>query len=103
MKTLISLFLLTIFVMTLKGASLNNTIVLAGSGGNIIDAGGNVWTIAPGVVNGTSYSAVAYENGKIAGINYNVAELAYVNGAVWHVNLVGDWYKWTGSTWVAGT
>ncbi len=75
-------------------ASLNNTVVAAGSWGAIIDARGNRWTI--------SSQRAVLENGLFAGFTANVTEIAYVNGVVWHENSAGSWYQWTGTGWLAG-
>ena len=53
----------------------SGTVVLAGSGGSIRDAAGNVWTI-------TSGGQVAV-NGVADASTGNVVEIAYVNGLVW--------------------
>ena len=45
----------------------NGTVVLAGSGGSIIDSSGNTWTLADGVV---------MENGSAAGFSANAIEIA---------------------------
>ena len=90
---LCALFLVS--VAACAGApSPNDTVVLAGSGGSITDAAGNVWTI-------TSNNAVD-ENGAPANFTANVAEIAYVNTVVWHENTSSQWYQWNGSGWTAG-
>lgn len=71
----------------------NDTVVIAGSGASIIDTSQNVWTIAAGVVD---------INGAAAGYSANVAELAYVSGAVWQENTAGLWWQWNGTSWGTG-
>jgi hypothetical protein len=68
----------------------NDTVVLAGSGGSIIDSAGNAWTIVSNSVQ---------ENGAAAGISSNVIEIAYVNSTVWQENNSGLWWSWNGSSW----
>jgi hypothetical protein len=63
--------------------------VLAGSSAGITDASGNLWTITSGEV------AV---NGVPDTTTSNVAEIAYVNGEVWHKNTSGAWYGKTSPT-----
>ena len=75
-------------------SSANNVIVKAGGNAAITDTAGHRWTI--------STSGTVLEDAKTAGFTANVAELAYVNDAVWSENTAGDWYSWNGSTWLAG-
>ncbi len=72
----------------------NNTVVIAGSAGTITDSAGNLWSIS-------GLNAVL-EGGKPASFSANVAELAYVNGTVWHKNASNDWYLWMGIGWASG-
>jgi beta-glucanase (GH16 family) len=72
----------------------NDTVVLAGSPGGITDSAGNRWTI--------STADTVLDNGSAAGFTANVAEIAYVNGTLWHENTADHWYSWTGSGWNAG-
>jgi hypothetical protein len=72
--------------------SLNNTVVLAGSGGQITDAAGNVWSISP--------SNTVLENGVVAGFSANVTKLAYVGGVIYQQNKTDAWYNWNGTTWL---
>jgi hypothetical protein len=62
------------------------------SAAQIIDSGGNVWTVVGGVV---------YENGAVAGYSANVTELAYDGSVVYQENAAGVWCSWNGSSWVA--
>jgi hypothetical protein len=75
-------------------ASPNDTVVLANSGGAITDASGNRWTISP--------QLTVRVNGLLASFTANVAEIAYVNGTVWHENTSSQWYSWNGVNWIAG-
>jgi hypothetical protein len=84
----------------------DKTVLLAGQGGQIVDSALNIWTIQNAVVTVATRplsSPCAFENGSIAGYNYNVAEMAYVGGIIWVENRSGLWYSWKGSSWVAGT
>jgi hypothetical protein len=79
-------------------------VLLPGQGGRIVDSALNIWTIQNAVVTTHPLSPCAFENGSIAGYNYNVAEMAYVGGRIiWVENTSGKWYSWSGSSWVAGT
>jgi hypothetical protein len=78
-------------------------VLLPGQGGRIVDSALNSWTIQNAVVTTHPLSPCAFENGSIAGYNYNVAEMAYVGGIIWVENTSGKWYSWKGSSWVAGT
>ena len=77
-------------------ASANDTMVLAGSSAAITDAGGNKWTI-------TSGGQVAF-NGAADTSTANVAELAYVNNAIWQENASNLWWDKTSpsGSWTAG-
>ena len=81
----------------------SGTVLLPGQGGRIVDSALNIWTIQNAVVTTHPLSPCAFENGSIAGYNYNVAEMAYVGGKIWVENKSGLWYSWNGSSWVAGT
>jgi len=59
----------------------------------ITDTSGNIWAVSSGVI---------YENGVLAGNSYNVKELLYEHSTIYHENTSGNWYTWSGSTWVAG-
>lgn len=58
---------------------------------SITDNSGAVWTLANGSV---------YRNGAKAGNTYNVALVLYYSGGVYHQGSGGQFYSWTGSTWV---
>jgi hypothetical protein len=58
----------------------------------IIDSGGNVWTLAGGVI---------YENGALAGYSNAVTKLRYNNNTVYQQNAAGGWWSWNGRTWVS--
>lgn len=73
--------------------SANDTVVMAGSASTLTDASGNAWTLVNGVVQ---------ENGSAAGYSANVAEIAYVNGAIWQQNTAGLWWQWSGTDWGSG-
>ncbi|HVY17267.1 MAG TPA: hypothetical protein VHB27_18735, partial [Rhodopila sp.] len=74
----------------LPAASANDTIVKNGSAAAITDANGDQWTVKGGVV---------YQDGQTAGYSANVAEIAYVNGNVWHENTSNLWWEWNGTSW----
>lgn len=78
----------------MAATSMGGTIVLAGSGGVIVDASGNKWTISP--------QFTVLKNARLAGFTANVAEIAYVSSLVWHENTSGQWYSWNGSAWISG-
>jgi hypothetical protein len=64
-------------------ASPEGTVVMAGAGGTIVDAGGNAWTLpAQLAVNNTTDQTTR-----------NVAKLAFVGGKVWQQNAAGNWYS----------
>jgi PQQ enzyme repeat len=76
--------------------------------GQIVDSALNIWTIQDAFETSHSQpngfiSPCAFENGSIAGYNYNVLELAFKGGIIWVENTSGKWYWWNGSSWVAGT
>jgi hypothetical protein len=60
----------------------------------IVDAGGNVWTVVSGV---------AYENGALAGYSNDVTLLLYENSIIYQENSAGGWWSWNGTTWVASS
>jgi endoglucanase len=60
----------------------------------LVDTGGNVWTLASGVV---------IENGKTVGYSANVILLLYFNGIIYQENSAKNWWSWTGSTWAAAS
>ena len=74
--------------------SANDTTLMAGATGSIIDASHNAWTIVSGAVD---------ENGAAAGYSASVAEIAYVGGTVWQENTSHMWWSWTGTAWSAGS
>jgi aryl-phospho-beta-D-glucosidase BglC (GH1 family) len=59
----------------------------------ITDINSNVWTVAAGVI---------AENGKPAGYSAGVALLLYFNNVIYQQNTAGNWWSWSGNTWVAG-
>lgn len=77
-------------------ASPNDTVVKAGSGGVIVDAAGNRWTIAP------ANNGSVQVDGLPANYTANVVEIAYVGEIVWHENTSDEWYSWNGAGWIAG-
>ena len=58
---------------------------------NIVDAGGNVWTVSNGVV---------YQNNVTAGYTAQVTLLLYYNQVIYQQNSAGNWWLWSAS-WVA--
>ncbi len=80
---------------SIPASSSSDTVVLAGSTQAITDNAGNSWTLSSG--------NTVVENGSAAGYTANVAEIAYVDGQVWHENTSGNWYSWTGSGWTGGS
>jgi len=56
----------------------------------IIDSGGNRWTVSKGVV---------YQNGALAGSSWNVVLLLYDNNIVYQENSSGHWWSWNGVKW----
>ncbi len=68
----------------LPTASPNDTMVLAGATGAIVDAGGNAWTI--------TNSGLVAVNGVADTTTANVTELAYVNHQVWQENASNLWW-----------
>jgi endoglucanase len=102
MKYFAFLLLLTVFgspmIQTASAAtslteSANNTTLIAGQGGSIVDGYNNSWTIVNGVVK---------KNGINAGYSANVIQLAYVNDVVWQENASLRWWSWSGSKWSGG-
>lgn len=84
-RTLIaSIAALGITYGTSLAASPNDTIVVAGSTGSIVDTYSNAWTITP-----TAKVAV---NGVVLSTTAGVAKLVYVNNGVWELNTSGNWY-----------
>src|SRR5277367_2428658 len=75
-------------------ASPNDTVVMAGSGGVIDDPSGHKWTISP--------EFTVLEDGLEAAYTANVAEIAEVNGVIWHENTSSQWYSWNGVNWIPG-
>jgi hypothetical protein len=73
-----------------RTTSLSGTIIPAAT--QIIDSGGNVWTVSGGVV---------YEHGALAGYSKAVAKLLYDDNTVYQENTAGAWWSWNGSTWVS--
>src|ERR1700738_936780 len=59
---------------------------------SITDSTGAVWTLSGGVV---------YQNGAIAGNNYNVTLALWYKGSIYHENSSGQFYQWNGSAWVS--
>ncbi len=68
----------------------DDTVVAAGSGGNIIDANANQWTITAG-------GEVEFD-GVADTLTANVIAIAYANGLVWQENASGFWWAKTGGT-----
>ncbi|WP_428486787.1 cellulase family glycosylhydrolase [Rhodopila sp.] len=66
-------------------ASPNDTTLMAGSSGSVVDAQGNAWTI-------TSSGQVAL-NGAADPTTANVTELAYANGLIWQQNTAHLWWS----------
>jgi hypothetical protein len=77
-----------------------NPAKVSASGANIpaaaeiTDSSGNVWAVSGGGV---------YKNGLLAGNSSNVKELLYENNTIYQENTSGNWYTWTGATWVASS
>jgi hypothetical protein len=57
---------------------------------SITDSSGAVWTLSGGVL---------YQNGAVAGVNYNVVLALWINGSIYHENASGQFYQWNGSAW----
>src|SRR5216683_8109955 len=70
-------------------ASPNGTTVPPAA--SIVDSAGNVWTLSNGYI---------YKNGAKDPYSYNVTMLLWYNGSVYQENTSGNFYQWTGSTWV---
>jgi hypothetical protein len=60
----------------------------------IIDSGGNVWTISGGAI---------YENGALAGYSNSVTLLLYDNNIIYQENSAGRWWSWNSGTWVSSS
>jgi glucose/arabinose dehydrogenase len=60
---------------------------------SITDAQGNVWTMSP--------EATALINGKVSVYSQNVVQVVLVNNVIYQQNVVGYWWSWTGTTWLA--
>jgi hypothetical protein len=73
-------------------ASPNGTTIPSAT--QIIDSGGNAWTVAGGVIS---------VNGASAGYSNGVALLLYDNNAIYQENSAGGWWSWNGGTWVPGS
>src|ERR1700757_4866869 len=58
---------------------------------SITDTQGSVWTLSGGSV---------YKDGVKAGNNYNVTLVLWYGGAIYHQGTGGQFYRWTGSTWI---
>ena len=70
------------------GSSVNGTTIP--SAAQIIDSGGNVWTVSGGVFeNGTSVTAAP------------VTLLMYDNDSVYEEDTAGNWWLWNGTAWVS--
>jgi hypothetical protein len=69
---------------------LNGTTIPSAT--QIIDSGGNVWTVSGGVI---------YENGALAGYSGGVTLLLYDNNLIYQENSAGGWWSWNGSTWAS--
>jgi hypothetical protein len=71
-------------------ASANGTTIPPAA--SITDSQGSVWTLSGGSV---------YKDGVKAGNNYNVTLVLWYGGAIYHRGTSGQFYQWTGSTWIA--
>jgi hypothetical protein len=69
-------------------ASPNNTTIPPST--SIVDTSGAIWTLVNGVV---------YQNGAVAGVNYNVAMVLYFGNSVYHKTTTGVFFCWMGSFW----
>ena len=80
----------------MPAVSADDATVIAGSASAITDASGNQWTI-------TSSAQVAV-NGVADTSTWNVIELAYVNGMIWHENTAQLWWGKTSpdASWAPG-
>jgi hypothetical protein len=63
-----------------------------------VDSAQNIWTIQDAFETSHSQpngftSPCAFENGSIAGYNYNVKGIAFVGGIIWVENTSGKWYS----------
>jgi hypothetical protein len=70
-------------------ASANGTTVPPAA--SMTDSAGTVWTLSSGYI---------YKNGIKDPYSYNVSMLLWYNGSVYQENTSGNFYQWTGSTWV---
>ena len=70
-------------------ASANGTTVPPAA--SITDSAGNVWTLSNGYI---------FKNGIQDPYSYNVSMLLWYNSSVYQENTSGNFYRWTGSTWV---
>jgi hypothetical protein len=73
-----------------KVASSNGTTIPGAT--QITDAGGNVWTVAGGVI---------YKNGATAGYSNAVTRLVYDNEVIYQENTAGGWWSWTAGNWAS--
>jgi hypothetical protein len=76
-------------VLKSQGPSASGTTIP--SAAQIVDSGGNVWTLASGVV---------MKNGMPAGYSANVILLLYYNSVIYQENSADNWWSWNGSSWV---
>lgn len=79
------------------GAQAANCAEISTVGPTLVDASGNVWSLA----NSTDRGAVIRMNGAPAGISGNVTRLVFVNQTISQQNVVGDWWSWTNGDWLA--
>ncbi|WP_250533973.1 hypothetical protein [Caballeronia sp. AZ10_KS36] len=59
----------------------------------IVDASGNAWSL--------SADRRVMVNGAAAGYSSQVVILLYYNGTIYQSNAAGNWWSWSGSTWVS--
>lgn len=78
-------------------ASANLTSVTANY---ITDSTGGMWTVVP--TNTTAGNRVCH-NGTVMTNTSNVTQLLYDKNTVYQENTSKNWYKWSGSAWVATT
>jgi hypothetical protein len=76
-------------VSPLPNISPNNSFILASGSGSLVDSNFTVWTIA------ATGGGQVVRGGKTDTTTANVIEMAYVNGVIWHENIVNDWYSLT--------
>ena len=60
----------------------------------IVDSGGNVWTVSGGIVR---------ENGALAAYTSAVTLLLYDNNIIYQENSAGGWWSWNGSGWISSS